>query len=346
MKKILAVLFALFLPAAALAQDTVTANAVAQSSSVYQVTAPYSGVLKPFDWALGDVAEEQSTLFEMETINVYAPVDGLVRGVFAQKGDQAANVLSQYGMLAAIQKKNTQIVNATVETAYNKADNKIIHVGERVYLEQVSDRDNEGEGRVMAVTAGGYVVEITAGDFDNNVNVEVYRDPDCSTKQRIGSGRTTEAAEVPVTGAGYVLHVNVFEGDVVQRGDLLFTLASQDADFGLASAVLTSPVTGAVEPAVSSAMQVYKGQLLARIHDLNAMEVVAAVDEMDLDRVSIGQSVQVAFDRYQDEEVRGIVTNVSRIGIPRQNATYYDVTISLETQLEILPGMNAVVYLP
>jgi len=346
MKKVIAILLVLLLPTFALAEETVTANAVAQSSQIYQVTAPYSGVLKPFDWAMGDVAEAQSALFEMETVNIYAPVDGTVRGIFAQKGDQTAHVLSQYGMLAAIEKKNPQIVNATVENAYNKADNKIIHVGERVYLEQVSDRDNEGEGRVSAVSAAGYVVEVTAGDFGNNVSVEVYRDPDCSTKQRIGSGRTTAAAEVPVTGAGYVLHVAAFEGDAVQRGDLLFTLAAQDAEYGLGSAVLTAPVTGAVEPAVTSAMQVYKGQLLARIHDLSAMEVVASVDEMDLDRVSIGQSVEIVFDRYQDETIRGIVTGVSRIGVPRQNATYYDVTISVDSHLEILPGMNAVVSLP
>ena len=31
--------------------------------------------------------------------------------------------------------------------------------------------------------------------------------------------------------------------------------------------------------------------------------------------------------------------------MPRQNATYYDVTIAVTTNLEILPGMNAVVYL-
>ena len=92
-------------------------------------------------------------------------------------------------------------------------------------------------------------------------------------------------------------------------------------------------------------MQVYKGMLLARIHDLSAMNVVASVDEMDLDRARIGDNVSIVFDRYPDVELHGTVTEVSRIGMPRQNATYYDVTISIITNLEVLPGMNAVVTL-
>jgi P-type E1-E2 ATPase len=40
-----------------------------------------------------------------------------------------------------------------------------------------------------------------------------------------------------------------------------------------------------------------------------------------------------------------LATQISRIGTPKQNATYYDVTISIITNLEVLPGMNAVVTL-
>jgi hypothetical protein len=82
-----------------------------------------------------------------------------------------------------------------------------------------------------------------------------------------------------------------------------------------------------------------------KIHDLSAMSVVASVDEMDLDRAEIGDTVAVVFDRYPEVELHGTVTQISRIGMPKQNATYYDVTISIITNLEVLPGMNAVVTL-
>lgn len=347
MKKLIALLMiVLMLPAAAFAEETtVTANAVAQSAAVYQVTAPYSGVLKTFDWETGDLIGADELLFEMDTIKVYAPVDGTVRAVFAEEGDQAASVLGQYGMLAAIEKVNPQVVNATTTGAYNKPENRVVHVGETVYLEESYDTDNKGQGRVIAVSGDSYVVELNSGVFDDNVNISLYRDANCGSKSCIGSGRIDTAAEVGVSATGYVLDCAVQQGDSVKKGDLLFELAAQDAENTLKSAQLTAPVQGAVELAVTSGMQVYKGQLLAKIHDLSDIEVVASVDEMDLDRVEAGDSITIAFDRYPDSEVTGTVTHISRIGLPKQNATYYDVVISVTTNLEVLPGMNAVVYL-
>ena len=346
MKKLLAVLLVvLMLPAASLAEETITANAVAESNTVYQIVAPYSGVLKPFDWEMGDLIGANEVLFEMDTVKVYAPVDGTVRAMFAEAGDQAANVMNQYGMLAAIEKKRPMVINATTSGAYNKEENRIIHVGEDVYLEESNDEDNQGTGRVIAVDSAGYVVEVTGGVFEDDVSVGIYRDPNCGSKSSIGSGRTDRTFEVPVSGSGYVLRAAVLEGDAVEKGDLLYELASQDAENTLQSAVLRAPAKGAVELAANSGMQVYKGQLLARIHDLTAMNVVASVDEMDLDCIAVGESVTVVFDRYAQENVNGVVTAISRIGVPKQNATYYDVTISISTNLEVLPGMNAVVYL-
>jgi len=344
MKRLFAILLAaLMLPAFASAE--VTANAVAQCCDVYQLTAPYSGVLKPFDWQSGEMVGEGETLFEMETLKVCAPVDGVVRALFAEPGDQAASVMGLYGMLAAIEKENPLVINASTDGAYNKAENKLVHVGETVYVEEVNDRDNEGEGRIIAVEGKNFVVEVLSGEFDDNVSMEVFRSEGHESKSRIGSGRSDVMAEIPVSGAGVVLRSSVKEGDFVRKGGLLYELAYQDADNTLRSPALTAPAQGAIELAVPSGMQVYKGQLLAKIHDLSAMEVVASVDEMDLDLAAVGNTVRVVFDRYPDAEMTGTVTSVSRIGMPKQNATYYSVTVSVETDLEILPGMNAVVYL-
>lgn len=76
------------------------------------------------------------------------------------------------------------------------------------------------------------------------------------------------------------------------------------------------------------------------------MEVTAQVDEVDLDKVHIGDTLKVVFDRYPDTELSGTVLSISGLGVQKQNATYYDVKLSLSTSLELLPGMNATVYLP
>jgi len=151
---------------------------------------------------------------------------------------------------------------------------------------------------------------------------------------------------VAVSGNGYVLRCAVSEGDRVQKGDLLFELVSPDAESGVKEASVKAPVSGALEMAAGAGMQVYKGQLLAKVHDLSKLSVVASVDEMDLDSVHVGDSLTITFDRYPDELVVGAVTQISAIGLPRQNAAYYDVTVEFFTTLEVLPGMNATVYLP
>ena len=101
-----------------------------------------------------------------------------------------------------------------------------------------------------------------------------------------------------------------------------------------------------LELKATSGQQVYKGQVLALLHDLSSMEVTAQVDEVDLDKVRVGDTLKVVFDRYPDTELSGTVLSIAGLGVQKQNATYYDVKLSISTSLELLPGMNATVYLP
>lgn len=113
MKKFVALLLtvALLTPLCALAEDVetaavsnVTANAVAESENVYKITAPYSGVLLPFDLESGDPVSKGDTLFALDTVKVYAPVDGTVQAVFAEPGDLCEDVTALYGMIACIER--------------------------------------------------------------------------------------------------------------------------------------------------------------------------------------------------------------------------------------------------
>ena len=357
MKKMLALLLAaaLLTPLCALAEDvktpvvsSVTANAVAESENVYKITAPYSGVLLPFDLETGDQVLAGDALFALDTVKVYAPVDGTVQAVFADPGDLCEDVTALYGMIACIERALPQVADASTSGAYNDEDNRLIHVGETVYFYQTNDKDNEGEGHVTAVNSSDYTVELTAGDFENGDNIKIYRDEKMGTKSCIGSGTIERAADVAVSGTGRVLSCAVQPGQTVRKGQLLFELSGQDAQADVTGATVTASHAGAVELAagVSSGQQVYKGQLLASIHDLDVMNVVAEVDEMDLERVHVGDTLTVVFDCQPQEEVSGTVTDISLIGNAKQNATYYDVTISISTSWQVLPGMNATVWLP
>ena len=354
MRKLTAFVLAVMLlvPLGALGEEApavtanVTANAVAESENVYRVTAPYSGVLLPFDLESGDTVAAGDTLFSMDTLKVYAPEDGVLRAVFAETGDLCSDVTTLYGMIACIERTLPQTVEASTSGAYNDDDNKLIHVGETVYFYQSNDKDNEGEGRVTAVDDSKYTVEVTAGDFDNGDTIKIFRDEKMGTKTCIGSGTIRRAADVAVNGSGRVLSCAVKEGQTVRKGQLLFELAEQDAQADVKSAEVTASHAGVVElVGASSGQQVYKGQLLANIHDLSSMNVVAEVDEIDLERVHVGDTLIVVFDCHPEEQVSGTVRSISQMGNAKQNATYYDVTISVTTKWQVLPGMNATVWL-
>lgn len=349
MKKCFALLCTLLLAVSpALADDLTgcpTASAVVEAAEEIYVTAPFSGTLEVFHWAAGDTIEQNETLLSYKTTDVYAPFSGKVSALFAAQGDDASAVAARYGMIAAIEPENAYLIHATTSGAYDKSDNKFIHPGELLYYKSSSNSRIKGSGRVISVSAEGYVVEVLTGEPEIAETVSLYRDSDYIKESAVGKGKCAAAAPIPVTGAGRVYRCHVKEGDYVQAGDLLFRLLSPDA----APASEASVVMG--RPAAVLAMncvpgqQVYKGQLLATLYDPDQLVLTALVDEVDIAALAIGSKVSLILDAQPDTVYESTVTVLSQVGIQRQNACYYEVTLTLPKVASLRLGMNATVYL-
>lgn len=360
MKKLVSVflVFCMLVPCLALGEDaqangtitsapaTVTANGIVRSVDKYDIVAPYSGIVAPFTWAYGDAVNSGDTLFTLDTNKLYAPADGTLQAVFVEEGELAEDVVSRYGMIAAIESNPPLIAKASTGDAYDDPDTKVTHMGETVYFYETKDKDNEGEGRIIATNGKEYTVEITAGDFEAEDGVKFFRDEKMGTKTCLGTGTVERSADIAVIASGRVLDCVVTPGQRIKTGQLLFELASSDASPDITSNKITASHDGAIGSLqVVSGQQVYKGQVLATIYGLTELKVVAEVDEVDLDLVQIGDSLTVMLDRYPDQKVVGTVAEISRIGVQKQNATYYDVEIAITTSLEVLPGMNGTIWL-
>ena len=348
MKKTMALLLALMMlnAAPALAAEQVTANGVVRSGNVEQLTAPFSGVLLPFDWAYGDRVEADEVLFVMQTQKVYAPADGTMQAVFAQEGDLCEDVQMLYGCIGTMTRATEQIILADTADAYDEDGEPVVHAGAPVYLRQSDDEDNKGKGRIIAVDGENYTVELTSGLFDEEDEVEVFSDENMGTKTKLGDGTVIRQADLPLMASGRVLKACVQQGDSIRKGQLLFETVSPDAEPDVDSAEIIAPVSGALELGyLTSGQQVYKGQLLCSVHDLSKLEVVAQVDEVDLDKIAVGDSLNMVFDRYPEKNVTGMVTEIASMGSPKQNAVYYDVVLTFTAGFEVAPGMNATVWL-
>ena len=320
-----------------------TANASIVAPETAKVTAPFAGTLRPFDWTAGDAVSAGDVLFEIDTIPVYASQAGTVAAVLAGVGDDADGVIARHGALAVIEPELALYIDADTRDAYDDDDNKYLHAGETLYLKCGNEK---GEGRVTSVNGSDYIVEILSGAYDVGDTVRCFRESAMPSDSETGRGKVRRYPDASVLGAGRVAKVHVQPGDKVAAGDLLFemidALSAKDA-----SPVITAPVSGAVTlmPAMSGA-QVYRGMLLCEIANLSALELSAEVDELDLTSIRVGDVLTYTLDAYGEKAFTGTVTEIRPIGAPRQNATYFDVRITVPQDVTVLPGMNATVTLP
>lgn len=352
MKKLFASIVALCLlfGATALADQDLTgrpvADGVVAAAAFADITAPYSGTLASFTWETGDTVAEGDVLASYVQTAVYAPEAGVVRGVFVAKGDDAAAAVARYGRLLSIEPDIGYRVAATTSGAYDEDENKILHMGETLYFKTSGGNPSEGTGRVVAVSGESYTVDVLTGTFDLDVDVTLYRRDNYETKSAVGKGQVNRRDAVPVTATGRVGTLAVAEGAHVSAGSLLMTLAGADAAPDRYQPDVASPAAGVVERVyVAPGQQVYKGAALFRLSLAGAMEVRAEADEMDLGALAVGDLVPITLDSDKQNVLIGTVTQISSLGVSKQNAAYFTVHATIPEGSGRL-GASASMYLP
>ncbi len=326
------------------------AKGTAQPVEVVDVFAPVGGQLQPFDVKVGDVVQADAQLFAVRPFTVLAPAGGAVRLLRGKVGDQAANVIQQYGALCSIEREDVMRVRATTATAYNKPKNRAIALGEtlRVYDGNTND-PQDTLGTVVLVNGANYVVEIPAGVFDLEDKVRLYRGEGdtYSAKDKVGEGVIERAPLIPVQAEGVIAGIQAAEGQRVAQGDALFILDDASTVHIQPARLSAAAPKGGVVTAlyVQDGQQVRKDQLLLTLKPTDAMEFVVDVDEMDIPAVSLGQAMQVKADALGDTSFTAIVSKISPLGVTVLDTTKYPVTLTIQgTPGGLLPGMHVTAY--
>lgn len=318
-----------------------TADAKIVAPNTEKITAPFAGTLLPFDYETGDSVSAHETLFTLDTTPVYATQAGTVSAVFASVGDDASGVAAHYGALAVIEPKNARYIDASTDQAYNDADNRYIHAGETLYLKLSNDK---GTGVVTSVSGKKYTVEILSGSFDVDDTVRCFRESTTPSDSEVGRGKVTRYADVQVNAnSGRIAAVHVKPGDAVEVGDLLFELVDAQSEKNASRSIAASKDGVITSMNTASGAQVYRGQLLCEVADLSTLELSAEVDELDLNSIAVGDTLSYTLDAFDGETFTGTVTQIDSVGTKKQNATYFDVRITLPAGKTLLPGMNGTV---
>lgn len=185
---------------------------------------------------------------------------------------------------------------------------------------------------------------------------------------------TTMKASITGNGSLEVEALLVHEGDYVTSGTPLFRIKSKDVEDILDSYqdavdqaqekiesaqsnadnkqetydnyTITAPISGQViTKNVKAGDKIDRSSssstsTLAVIYDLSEVTFEMSVDELDVGRVKVGQTVNITADAIEGKTFTGKVTNISLENSQSNGVTNYPVTVTLDEVGDLLPGMN------
>ena len=351
MKRLSALVLALLLCASCAWADTDLSGYSITSANVtavrfQDITAPCSGTLGSFDLEAGDAVSAGQVLFSLLTTPVYASESGTVKAVFVQPGEDASWAMGTYGMVLAIEPDIAQSISCTTSGAYSDEDNKTLHVGETLYFQSSKSGKTRGSGMVTAVSGNAYTVYILTGSFDQGESLTMYRADSYNNRDCVGKGTVKRRDPIRVQASGIAASVEVTAGTHVEKGALLLTTLPADAEVNTRPDVTAEAEGVVASVAVTSGQQVWRGQLLCRLYLTDALEITADVDEVDLHGLRVGDRVKVTLDTDESAVLEGTVSEISSLGVTKQNAALYTVHVQLSDSGKLMLGQSASLYLP
>ena len=143
---------------------------------------------------------------------------------------------------------------------------------------------------------------------------------------------------------------DIQEGYAQAKSTVVRTEVSyENAKIALDDTIVRSPVQGTIisrpvevgQVISSPTSAVGGGTVLMTMADLSKVRVRALVDEIDVGKVSIGQTVSIKVAAYRDKEFFGIVSKIEPLAKIEQNVTTFPVLIDIDNNENLLLlGMN------
>jgi len=133
------------------------------------------------------------------------------------------------------------------------------------------------------------------------------------------------------------------EIEALQNAVVYAQLDLESARTALAQTKLTAPFTSTV-----TEITVREGELvggftpLATVADLNALEIAAEIDEIDVANVKVGQTVEVRFDSFSGEKFNGKLTRLFPASSSQRGSTTYSAVVEFDRRnFDVRLGMGA-----
>ena len=360
--------------------NALTGSGTLQPADSYTVTTLVSGEVLSDTFEEGGIVEKDQLLYTIDSSDVsttetqaqtnytqalkakypQADLSGTVSEVYVSNGD----AVSAGTELCRISASN----DLTIDFQFSYAKDGDFYVGQpaKIYLNGYAGYI---DGTVAQV--GGSSMANATGMKMTTVRVKAVNPGlvtgDCTASAVVGNytsyGQTTvkvgTGSTITASASGKVSGLTLMPGDSVSSGQRICTITGDSVDNQLKNAkaslenaqdrlddyMVTSPITGTVvEKTVKAGDNVGTGSnsnnTLCIIYDLTYLEMTLNIDELDIDNVEVGQTVNVTSDAKEGQTFTGVVTKVSVVGTTSGGTTTYPVTVRIDDTDGLRPGMN------
>lgn len=360
--------------------NSLTGSGTLQPADSYTVTTLVSGEVLSDAFEEGDMVEKDQLLYTIDSSDVSttesqaqtsysqalkakyptADISGTVSEVYVSNGD-AVNAGTE---LLKISASN----DLTIDFQFSYANDGDFYVGQpaRIYITGYAGYI---DGTVAQV--GGISMANDTGMKMTTVRVKAANPGlvtgDCTASATIGNytsyGQTTvkigTGSTITASASGKVSGLTLMPGDSVSNGQRICTITGDSVDNQIENAKtslenaqerlddyrITSPITGTVvEKTVKAGDNVGTGSnsnsTLCIIYDLSYLQMTLNIDELDIDNVEVGQTVNITSDAKAGQTFTGVVTKVSVVGTTSGGTTTYPVTVRIDDTEGLRPGMN------
>lgn len=323
-----------------------------------------------------------------DSYSIAAPRSGRIRELHAKVGEDAADTAKAYGALCLISTggKMKATLEVIEEISYDFGPTPTATQGQSNASETSSGWDSYWtwwfpngtvtlvKGDVISVSVDGETMNASVTALSNgSITVELPGDTYAIGAkvfymapwgvERIAEGELELSESVQITGNGKISGIHIQDGQMIDRGDTMFSLDETDARLSLEGQQLsldqlrdsldenetkldedklTSPIDGTiVELLVEEGNTVKSGEAFVRIMDATTMELTIAVDELDISEVRTGMDAKISIDAFEEEEFSGVVKSIGIIGTTSNSVTTYEVVVSMDGESKIKPAMSA-----
>ena len=279
---------------------------------------------------------------------IYSPVKGVVKAVYAKKGDLVDAVMEKHGALAIV---------CPDERMKTVIDAEGLQVGDQV---TVTVDSKSVTGTVVSVNGAEATVSFKDRSFLPGAAASVAAE-DGSV---LDEGAVQVENPVYITGRGGIIErVREDVGDKVSRGGKMFDLDGEilsaqlyaqldqraelmedleDMLADIEALTVYASSDGVISDLnISEEQMVQEGTALFRVQSREAFKVEVDIDELDIAGINLHEKATVKLDALPDQVLEGEIIKINPIGVAQNDVTDYTVTLSLPKAEGLMIGMSA-----